>query len=142
MTQIVGVTHPIQKKHMDRFFAQGKDVFFKPATVYRHLKPEMKFIFYQSREDTGFVGEATIENIEMFDSLQQLVGRYGERIYLTMPELEDYTKMQSKWKKRRRVRTETRVRQWMAIELKDVLKYETPIKPRRPVPVSGQYLRM
>lgn len=28
-----------------------KDVFIKPATVFNELKPGMKFVFYQSRED-------------------------------------------------------------------------------------------
>ena len=32
MTEIVGVTYPIPKRFMDRFF-KGKDVFVKPATV-------------------------------------------------------------------------------------------------------------
>ena len=52
---IVGVSYPIPKEFMKRFF-EGKDVFVKPATAWKRLKPGMKFVFYQSHEDTGFVG--------------------------------------------------------------------------------------
>ncbi len=37
---------------MDRFL----NVFVRPATVWKQLKSGMKFVFYQSHEDTGFVG--------------------------------------------------------------------------------------
>ena len=30
---------------------------------------------------------------------------------------------------------------WMVIELEDIRKYEIPVKPKRFVPVGGQYLR-
>jgi len=52
MTKIVGVTFPILKQFIDRFFKDGKDVFIKPATCFKELKSGMKFVFYQSHEDT------------------------------------------------------------------------------------------
>ena len=63
MSEIVGVTYPIPKQYMDRFFKEGKDVFVKPATVWKQLKPGMKFVFYQSQENTGFVGEAKLKRV-------------------------------------------------------------------------------
>ena len=33
----------------------SKKVFIRLATVWKKLKPGMKFVFYQSHEDTGFV---------------------------------------------------------------------------------------
>ena len=81
MGEITGVTYPIPKRFMHRFFKEGKDVFVKPATVWKQLKPGMKFVFYQSHDDTGFVGEAKNQ------------------------------------------------------------KYDKPVKPKRFVPVVGQYLR-
>ena len=45
MAKVVGVTYPIPKQFIDRFF-KGKDVFIKPATVWRLLRPGMKFVFY------------------------------------------------------------------------------------------------
>ena len=61
MSEIIGVTFPVPKPYMKRFFEEGKTVFIKPATVFKELKPGMKLVFYQSHEDTGYVGEATIK---------------------------------------------------------------------------------
>ena len=50
MPEIKGVAFPIPKQFAQRFF-EGKDVFVKPATVFKELKPGMKFVIYQSHED-------------------------------------------------------------------------------------------
>ena len=50
MSTITGVTFPVPKHLMPRFFAEGKTVFIKPATVFKELKPGMKLVFYQSHE--------------------------------------------------------------------------------------------
>ena len=70
MAEIIGVTYPIPKKFIDRFFKKGKNVFIKPATVWKQLKPGMKFVFYQSQEDTGFVGEAKIKRMALSRKIQ------------------------------------------------------------------------
>jgi hypothetical protein len=62
-TTITGVTFPIPKHYMHRFFKEGKTVFVKPATVFKELKKGLKLVFYQSHEDTGYVGEGTIKRI-------------------------------------------------------------------------------
>ncbi|MEG9194154.1 MAG: hypothetical protein V6S10_02355 [Candidatus Methanoglobus sp.] len=62
MTEIRGVAFPIPKQFAQRSF-EGKDVFVKPATVFRELKPGMKLLIYHSQEDTGFVGEARIKAV-------------------------------------------------------------------------------
>ncbi len=137
MAEVTGVTFPIPKKFMDRFFKEGKDVFVKPATVWKQLKPGMKFVFYQSREDTGFVGEARIKRIVLVEDPMQLYETYGDRIFLTREELKEYIKSQERWG-----RTKSKKRRlWMAIELEGVRKYDKPIKPKRFVPVGGQYIK-
>ena len=133
---IVGVTYPIPKQFMDRFFKEGKDVFVKPATVWKQLKPGMKFVFYQSHEDTGFVGEAKIKRILLVENPMQFFETYGDRIFLTKDELKEYIRSQERWGRGPRKR-----RLWMAIELEEIKKYDKPIKPKRFVPVGGQYLR-
>ncbi|WP_456329938.1 DUF365 domain-containing protein [Archaeoglobus sp.] len=135
MGEIVGVTYPIPKQYMNRFF-KGKDVFVKPATVWKQLKPGMKFVFYQSHEDTGFVGEAKIKRVILSENPMQFFETYGDRIFLTKEELKEYIKSQEKWghgKKKKKL--------WMAIELEDVKRYDKLAKPKRFVPVSGMYLR-
>ncbi len=93
MPEIVGVTYPISKQFMDRFF-KGKEVFIKPATVWKQLKPGMKFVFYQSREDTGFVGEAKIKRVVLSEDPTKFYETYGDRIFLTKEELKEYIKSQ------------------------------------------------
>ena len=137
MSEIIGVTYPIPKQFVDRFF-KGKDVFVKPATVWKQLKPGMKFVFYQSHEDTGFVGEARIKRILLVEDPVSLYETYGDRIFLTKDELKEYIKSQERWKSRK---DKSKKKLWMAIELENIKKYDKPVKPKRFVPVGGQYLR-
>jgi hypothetical protein len=135
--KIVGVTYPIPKQFMDRFFKEGKNVFIKPATVWRELKPGMKFVFYQSREDTGFVGEAKIKDIKLINDPIKVFEMYGDRVFLTKEELREYVKSQERWGQKK----EKKKKKWLVIELEDIRKYDKPIKPKRFVPVGGQYIR-
>ncbi len=136
MAKIVGVTFPIPKQFIDRFFKEGKDVFIKPATVWKELKPGMKFVFYQSHEDTGFVGEAKIKNIQLINDPMKVFEMYGDRVFLTKEELKAYIRSQARWK-----RKGSKSKPWMVIELEDIKKYDKPIKPKRFVPVGGQYIK-
>lgn len=138
MAEIVGATFPIPKWYMSRFFENGKDVFVKPATTFKDLKPGMKFVFYQSHEDTGYVGEATIKRIILINDPMKFFETYGDRLFLTKEELKDYLKTQEKWGSRDNKKKKG---QWMAIELKNIKKYDKPVKPKRFVSVGGQYLR-
>ena len=135
--KIVGVTYPIPKQFMDRFFKEGKNVFIKPATVWRELKPGMKFVFYQSREDTGFVGEAKIKDIKLINDPIKVFEMYGDRVFLTKEELREYVKSQERWGQKK----EKKKKKWLVIELEDIRKYDKPIKPKRFVPVGGQYIK-
>ena len=134
---IVGASYPIPKQFMDRFFKQGKDVFVKPATVWKELKPGMKFVFYQSREDQGFVGEAKIKKINLIDDPMKVFEMYGDRVFLTKDELKEYVKSQERWGRKR----EKKRKKWLVIELEDIRRYDKPIKPKRFVPVGGQYIK-
>ena len=140
MAKIVGVAFPIPKQFMDRFFKEGKNVFIKPATVFKELKAGMKFVFYQSHEDTGFVGEAKIKEIKLIDNPMEVFEMYGDRVFLTREELKEYVKSQEKWKYHKS-RGEKRRKKWLVIELEDIKKYDKPIKPKRFVPVGGQYIK-
>jgi len=140
MTKIVGVAFPIPKQFMDRFFKEGKDVFIKPATIWKKLTPGMKFVFYQSRKDTGFIGEAKIKDIKLIDDPMKVFEMYGDRVFLTKEELKKYVKLQEKWKSFKSRGGEKKKR-WLVIELEGIKKYDKLIKPRRFIPVSGQYIR-
>ena len=136
---ITGVAFPIPKWFIERFFNRRKDVFIKPATIYKELKPGMKFFFYQSREDQGFVGEAKIKDIKLIDDPMKVFEMYGDRVFLTKEELQEYVKSQARLKSFRS-RGRTKKKRWLIIVLEDIRKYNKPVKPKKFIPVSGQYI--
>jgi hypothetical protein len=141
MSEIIGVAFPIPKFFIPRFFVDKKTVFIKPATIFKELKPGMKFVFYQSREDTGYIGQAIIRNVTFAEDPFYFFEIYLNDIYLTKDELRNYIETNEKWKtKRTRRRCKTRSRKWIAIELESISKYDTPIKPKQFIPVSGKYI--
>ncbi len=141
MPEITGVTFPVPKHLMPRFFKDKKTVFIKPATVFKELKPGMKLVFYQSHEDTGYAGEATIRRIVIDDNPLAFFETFGDAVFLTREEAKAYVENQERWQGVRVRKEVPRKRPWMAIELGDIQKYDTVMKPERFVPVGGRYLR-
>jgi len=141
MTAITGVTFPIPKPYMTRFFEDGKTVFIKPATVFKELKPGMRLVFYQSHEDTGYVGEARIKRVIITDDPLTFFETFGDTVFLTREEAEAYVQNQERWKGVRVRKGDGKKKPWMALELEAVRRYETIQKPERFVPVGGKYLR-
>ena len=141
MSTITGVTFPVQKRLMARFFADGKTVFIKPATVFKELRSGMKLVFYQSHEDTGYAGEATIKRIVIDDNPFAFFDTFGDAVFLTREEAKAYVEGQGRWQGVRVRKGETRKHPWMALELEDIREYDTIKKPERFVPIGGRYLR-
>jgi len=141
MSEIYGVTFPIPKSLMGRFFEDGKTVFIKPAQSFKLLKPGMKFVFYQSREDTGFVGEGKIVNVLLVDDPLTLVDKHKEKLFLTQEEIKTYLNFQQTWKGYRARKDFVKGKRWMAIELEKIEKYQYIQKPDHFVTVGGRYLR-
>ena len=140
MSTITGVTFPIPKHLMPRFFADGKTAFIKPATVFKELRSGMKLVFYQSHEDTGYVGEAIIKQIIIDGNPFTFFETFGDAVFLTREEAKAYVEGQGRWQGVRK--GEARKRNWMALELEDIREYDTIKKPGRFVPVGGRYLRV
>ncbi len=141
MSRIIGVTFPVPKDLMPRFFGEGKTVFIKPATVFKELRSGMKLVFYQSREDTGYAGEATIRRIVIDDDPFAFFETFGDAIFLTREEVRAYADNQERWQGVRVRKGEAKRRPWMALELEDIREYDPVKKPERFVPVGGKYLR-
>jgi len=142
MPEVIGVTFPIPKSFIPRFFVEGKTVFIKPATIFKELHPGMKFVFYQSREDTGYIGEAIIKNINFAEDPFYFFEIYPDKIYLSREDLRNYIEGNKKWKpKHTRKKRGTRDRKWIAIELDAISRYDKPIKPMHFIPVSGKYIK-
>lgn len=133
--KIIGATFPVPKPLLRRILEEGKDVFVKPATLTK-LKPGMKIIFYASREDQGFYGEAEIESIELFENPVKILEKYENRIFLTDKEFKEYIKTSERWRTRGR-----RPKPWMAVVLKNITKHPKVVKPKRFIAVSGRYMK-
>ncbi len=138
---ITGVTFPVPKKFMPRFFSGGKTVFIKPATVFKELKRGMKLVFYQSHEDTGFAGEARIKRIIIFDNPMQFFDTYGDAVFLTPEEVKEYLAEQEKQRSAGAPKGESRKKPWIALELEEIREYDGIVKTDRFVPAGGKYLR-
>ena len=136
MSTIVGVTYPIPKRYISRFFGGGKTVFVKPATTYRHLKSGMRFLFYQSQGDSGCVGEARIKRIFVSENPLQFLDTYGDRLFLDKEELLSYMHSRNTGGGDGQAGS---ARLWMAIELEKIQACERPEGGY--VPPGGQYLR-
>ncbi len=141
MSTITGVTFPVPKSLMPRFFKDGKTVFIKPATVFKELRSGMKLVFYQSHEDTGYVGEATIRRIVVNENPLAFFETFGDAVFLTREEVKAYVGNQERWQGVRVRKGEGKKRAWMALELDNIRKYDAVKKPERFVPVGGKYLR-
>jgi hypothetical protein len=141
MTTITGVTFPIPKLYTKRFFDEGRTVFVKPATVFKELKAGMKLVFYQSHEDTGYVGEARIKQVLLADDPLTFFETFGDAIFLTREEVKTYVENQERWQGVRVRRGEGKKKTWIALELEEVRRYKDIQKPTRFVPVGGKYLR-
>jgi len=140
MSEITGVTFPVPKKYIPRFFEDKKTVFIKPATVFKELRSGMKLVFYQSHEDTGYVGEATIKRIIISEDPFSFFETFGNAVFLTKEEAKAYVTSQERWQGVRVRKGEGKKRAWMALELDNIRKYDAVKKPERFVPVGGKYL--
>ena len=101
----------------------------------------MKLVFYQSREETGYAGEATIKRIIISDDPFGFFETFGDAVFLTREEVRAYVESQERWQGVRSRKDEPRKRPWLALELEDIQEYDTVKKPERFVPVGGKYLR-
>ncbi|NJE08386.1 DUF365 domain-containing protein [Thermococcus sp. M39] len=131
---VVGVTFPVPKRFLDRILDGGKTVFVKPSTL--RVKPGMKVVFYASREGQAWLGEAEVESVEFFNSVEGIIGKYEEELFLTPKELREYERERAKWHSRGR-----RPKPWMVLRLKNIRKYPKPVKPPRFIAVSGRYIK-
>jgi len=132
--EIVGATFPVPRNYLDRILNEGKNVFVKPATL--RIRPGMKIIFYASREDQGFHGEAEVESVEYFTSVGEIIKKYKDGLFLTPEELRRYERDRARWHSRGR-----KPRPWMVVVLKNIRKYPNIVKPKRFIAVSGRYVR-
>jgi len=132
---IIGAAFPIPKSLIGRILDEHKNVFVKPATLTK-LEKEMKIIFYASREDQGFYGEAEVDEIEFFENPMKILEKYKDRMFLTEEEFKGYIESSKKWGYGRKKK-----KPWMAIVLKNIKKYPKVVRPKRFITVGGRYVK-
>jgi len=89
----------------------------------------MKLVFYQSREDTGYVGEATIKRIILSDDPFAFFETFGDAVFLNREEVRAYVENQERWQGTRVRKEKPGKRTWLALELEDIREYEAVKNP-------------
>ena len=127
--KIIGMIIPIPSYLLKRIFDQGKNIIVKVATVFKEIRPGSKVLFYSSHEIHAVVGEGTVERSEIVSASELLNNfkKYDNRMFITEKELRTYVSQRKKGR-------------FLVITLKDIKKYNTPVKLKRFVPMAGQYL--
>ena len=133
MSEIIGAAFPVPNKLLGRILKEKKNVFIKPATLMR-LKPSMKIIFYASRENQGYAGEAEIESVEIVKNPTEILEKYKDRMFLTEREFKEYLASQKRWGR-------VRHKPWMVIVLRNIKEYPKRVIPKRFISVAGRYVR-
>lgn len=121
--------YPLLHEHIERIF-QGKDVFCKYVGKGNPgLKVGDKLLFYESRGQSRVVGEATIGTIE-FLTPEEVIAKYGDRLFITKEELDNY----------RKLRCRPLDKRLMVLSLYNTRRYKEPFRTSKPVTMAGQTL--
>jgi len=127
---IIGAIFPLKKDLWLRFLEGGKNVFVKFSKMNK-LEKDHKILFYSAREINALIGEGTIKFVSSM-AADDVREKYKSTLFLTSSELSNYvskrwSESSKKWK-------------LLTIELKNIIKYEKPIKLLKPITVAGYYL--
>jgi hypothetical protein len=120
---LVGVIYPLLPKHLERIF-DGKDIFCKYHGRGRYRLDKGNYVMFYASGIGDIRGQARITNIE-FLKPSELLSRYRTRLFVTEQELEDYRGTRSIDK------------ELMVLTLSKVQRFDTPLKPLKPITMSG-----
>jgi hypothetical protein len=127
--ETLGIIFPFLPEHVNRFFNDGKTVFVKfygKGSTPIRLHVGSTLFFYESRGSKRIVGEAEIREISS-RTADKVVAEYGDSLFLTQKELDEYANQRSG-------------RKMLVLVLKDVRLYKTPLRLRKSVTMAGQYM--
>jgi hypothetical protein len=132
MTEVIGVIFPVPQEFVDRLLVEKRDVFVKylPHITSIKIKRRQKLLFYASHGTKQIMGESVIEAIE-FLTANEVLERYGQRVFLEEGELTNYTLRQP---------NRDCSRKMLVLVLSGFRKYSQPKKFMRPITMAGQYL--
>ncbi len=135
--KIFGAIYPLPKSLVRRFTEGGKTVFIKFGKAVR-LREGMRLVLYESGSDgqRALVGEGRIKTV-VFGSKGDLVDNFGSKLLLSPSELNRYISTRP-WGSGT---TRSGKKIMTGVEITDYEKYLHPIRPNKPIPVSGRYMR-
>jgi len=125
----VGVIFPILPEHSQRLFEGRKSVFVKYSareSLPRRLQSGSKLFLYQSRSNRGIVGEARIVEI-VSATLEEVLVRFGDDVFLTRTELENYS-------------GNRKGKRMLVLVLEGTRRYASPLKLGKSITMAGQYM--
>jgi len=125
----VGVIFPLVREHLQRFFEGQKRVFVKflgRNVPPRKLQTGSRLFFYESRGGKEVVGEARIVEVGS-GTVDEVLARFGNDLFLTRPELEEYAGSRIGNK-------------MLVLVLEDVKRYAVPLRLDKSVTMAGQYM--
>lgn len=119
----VGVSHPIPTEYAEEIYNNGKTVFVGKSHLGK-VSTGDKFIIYESHGAKAYTGWAEIVFIEKM-KVRTIIRKFKDKLMISPVDLKGYAKD----------KTEMNV-----IEFKNFQKFNTPVKPKRFVTVSGKYI--
>lgn len=123
MEKIKALTHPIPKQLAERVYKKNKTVFVGKSYLGKVSKGD-KFVIYESRGQKAYTGWADINFIQRM-SPNDILKKYMNELIITEEEFKEYAKG-------RKLMT--------VIEFKNFKKFNTAVKPKRFVSISGKYI--
>lgn len=132
MKRIIGVVYPIPLRLVERLFVAHRNVFVKyiARTTNLRISQRHRVVFYGSHGSKEVVGEGVIQSIE-FLTPNEVLEKYGDKVFLDKDELTEYTMRQPK---------RTPAKKMLTLTLSKLRQYPKGIKYERPVTMAGEYL--
>jgi len=129
-TEIVGAIFPVRRKHISSLFSRDRDIFLKFTKL--SLERGSTIVFYVSGEKL-LIGEAKVGDVKNL-SPSAAWSHYGDRLFLDKEEYDKYVRISPTSMEERKMGEVT------VFELKNMKKYETPVRATHPATPSGRYL--
>ena len=131
LNEIIGVVYPVPVQYIDRLFDEDRNVFVKYVrSPSIKVNPRDKVLIYASQGSKEVVGEGIIDAL-YFKTPEEVLKKYGDKLFLTRDELYDYARSQP---------TRPLTKKMLVLVLSGLRKYSDAIKYPRPMTMAGEYI--
>ena len=132
MKDIIGIIYPLPEKVLNYMFSNKKDIFVKYLThnytrkSKLKLNKHMKLLFYQSGGNKEIIGEADIKKIEHM-KIDEVKKKYMDRLMAPLKNITIYSQGRED-------------KTLIVIHLQNLKKFIIPVKCRKRITMTGQYI--